>query len=127
MIKTTIELSRTKHIQGYGRYGGPSYTDDSQSTLDKLVEWNALPGNRKKRVIKHYVRTVEEPREKITYHYASEHGLKPEECEKLFRERVRSGRELGQYENVNSLVYHQGMVNRMLTVDEVVYLDIYHQ
>ncbi len=128
MNKTTIVLDRSKHIQGYVYIGGPSYSTDSQSTLDALVKWSALPENKDRIIVKHYVRTQEEPREGgLEYHYASENGWSQEECAKLFKERAESKRAPRDFEGVNVLTEACSMVYRTPIVDEVHYLDIYYQ
>ncbi len=126
MTKTTITLDTVKdHIRGYGYLGGPPYTENSPATLDKLCAWSALPENTGKRIVRHVVYSRDVAQAHLRYHYAAESGsLTPEDCAKLFADRLADGRAYGQFENENTLVWG-GMVYRVPYCDQVYSADIY--
>lgn len=116
MNKTTIELDRREHIAGYGSFSHP-FSQDSQSTLDALIEWSQCDENRNKRVYRHILRVEEENLDRTRYHYASEAGLSQEECAKAFEGQTK-----------DTIVYPAcRMLSRIPLCDEVYYLDIYWQ
>lgn len=121
MIKTTIELERRNHIKGYGTiyHNGQPWRPDGDDTLDVLTMWSAAHPDQK--VYRHVVREVEERRDHLSYHYASEAGLSQEHCAALFKERMAKGL------TGNTFVYCSAMVTRCPQCDQVYYLDIYHQ
>lgn len=69
MNKDIIEIERTKHIAGYGRF---SYlTDSSEEILNKIVEWS-YDFSQKLRlpvIYKHKVRYVEENISKEEFYF----------------------------------------------------------
>lgn len=132
MNKITIELARFEHVKGYGHYGPRPYTQDSDTTLDAVMEWANDPANAGRTVYRHVLRTTEEPQQVIRYFYASENNLPQEQCASLFSVKAMGKGESNPIETENALVEKMtdgvgAMVSRAPYCDEVYYLDIYWQ
>lgn len=126
MNKVTIELARTKSLQGYGTLGLAPWTNMGEDTLDKLVEWSSLPENKNKKIVKHVVHCRIEPRDIKEYHYAAEcGGLTQEDCAKLFADRLNDTSPRHRFETADSIVFCSSMVYRVPYIDNVYTVDIY--
>lgn len=128
MRKITIELQRRNHIKGYGTFyhDGQPWLPDGEDTLAELTRWSEA--NPTQQIYRHAVRVEEQPKATLTYHYAPEScALTQEDCARLFAERLDDEGPRHRFESENVIVWRGTMVYRMPLVDEVHYLDIYHQ
>jgi hypothetical protein len=60
MNKTSVELHRIKDTTSFVSHMGIPFWQDSQSTLDALLDWAQLPENAGRKVYRHLVRADEE-------------------------------------------------------------------
>lgn len=128
LTKTTIVLARRNHLSGYGTFwhNGQPWQYDGADTLDALAAWSKEHPDQQ--VYRHVVRAEEQPQAVQRYRYVPEDDtLTQEDCARLFEERLNDTEPRHRFETDHSIVHRSGMVYRVPYVDEVTYLDVYHQ
>lgn len=60
MNKTTIKLHCIKDTTSFVGHWGLPFSQDSQSTLDRIVEWSQSRKGKNQKIYRHIVRTEEE-------------------------------------------------------------------